>query len=242
MFVVVLVGLLVAGLGGVALARVLEGNDRPNKLIGTNQDDTLSGKGANDFLCGENGDDTYFGGKGPDLLVDSCTSNDPTGNDRMQGGPGTDGLIGDRGRDRIDGGPDTDFIAGGPGGDRIDAGDGHDILGKGTTLEIIVFGDGGNDHIRGGKGNDGLAGSAGEDEILGEEGDDVLFGVDGEDPPEADLVDGGRGRDVCFVDDLDVVRNCERIIEVSVAAEQRLAEPDAARAREAFETKYGLNQ
>jgi Ca2+-binding RTX toxin-like protein len=224
--VVALVVLLVAGLGGVALAKVIEGNNRPNTLVGTNQSDTLRGKGKNDDLCGDNGDDTYFGGRGPDLLVEFCTNNDPTGNDEMHGGPGTDAIIAGRGRDRID------------------AGDGHDIIGKGLRAVIVLFGDDGDDRIRGGKGSDGMSGDDGEDELFGEDGDDVLDAISDESSPQADLVDGGRGHDLCIVDTLDVVRNCERVIEFDAAARQLPADivVSEAEARAAFEAKYGTSE
>jgi Ca2+-binding RTX toxin-like protein len=103
----------------------------------------------------------------------------------------------------------------------------------------LVFGNDGNDSIRGGKGNDGLVGGNGRDEVYGEDGDDFLDGIS-ESVPVADLLDGGRGRDICVADDLDTVIRCEQVIRPS-ASRQRQADADAleTRAREAFEAKYG---
>jgi Ca2+-binding RTX toxin-like protein len=222
--VLVLAALLVAGLSGVALAKVITGNKRPNVLIGTNQADTLSGKGANDSLCGGPGNDTYLGGKGNDVLVEFCDDSLPDGgNDTMSGGPG------------------TDFILGEDGNDRIDAGDGNDIVGAARAPVPLVFGFEGNDRIRGGKGNDGLSGGDGLDEVYGEAGRDFLDGAI-EDVPRADLIDGGPGRDTCLVDDLDIVRSCEVILDIDALSQQARDDSTmAARAREAFMATYGAS-
>ena len=222
--VVVLAALLVAGFSGVALAEVLTGNNRPNVLIGTGQDDILSGKGANDTMCGGRGNDTYSGGKGNDAMTESCITGSLSGNDTMNGGPG------------------TDFIFGEEGNDRIDAGAGNDIVGAARFPIPLVFGNDGNDHIRGGKGNDGLIGENGRDELYGEDGDDLLDGIS-ESVPMPDLLDGGRGRDICVADDLDTVLRCEEIIRPSASSRQAQADPAAieARAREAFAARYGTS-
>ncbi|MFC0681039.1 calcium-binding protein [Lysobacter korlensis] len=50
------------------------------------------------------------------------------GNDRGEGGPGTDTVFGGFGRDRLGGGPGMDTLVGGPGNDRLDGGPGDDML------------------------------------------------------------------------------------------------------------------
>ena len=52
--------------GGVALAETLTGNDRDNRLIGTNQRDSISGGGGEDLIKGLRSIDSLNGGAGGD--------------------------------------------------------------------------------------------------------------------------------------------------------------------------------
>ena len=74
-------------------------------------------------------------------------------------------------------------------------------------------GDAGNDRLSGGKGRDRLAGGKGRDRLTGGAGNDVLSSVDRRRDAR---VAGGRGRDTCRVDvvDLPMVRGCTRVITV----------------------------
>jgi hypothetical protein len=85
----------------------------------------------------------------------------------------------------------------------------------GTTGNDSMVGNTGNDRLAGGTGDDVLAGRAGNDILFGGIGHDVLRGGVGNDVIYArdgqwDVVDGGPGVDVAYVDKFDVVLNVER--------------------------------
>jgi YVTN family beta-propeller protein len=107
----------------------------------------------------------------------------------IRGGPGNDRIFGGSGNDRIFGGSGNDVIRGGWGNDRI-------------------YGGPGNDVIRGGPGNDIIRGGTGNDRIYSGLGNDTVHARDG----HRDVVDCGPGRDAAFVDPVDVVRGCERVV------------------------------
>jgi Ca2+-binding RTX toxin-like protein len=95
--------------------------------------------------------------------------------------------------DTLVGGPQNDVLRGLAGNDRLRGGRGNDVL-------------------RGGAGNDRLAGGLGEDVMLGERGNDRFSARDG----ERDIVTGGPGFDQAWVDQLDAVRNVERVYRKTV--------------------------
>ena len=117
-------------------------------------------------------------------------------------------LTGTGGRDVIDGTDRAEEIWG---------------LGGGDTLN----GRGGTDTVRGGDGVDEVSGGSGADEAYGNAGDDylidapdtstdLLYGGRGSDnmqardfPAVKDLIYCGSGRDIAYVDRLDVVGGCE---------------------------------
>jgi Ca2+-binding RTX toxin-like protein len=90
---------------------------------------------------------------------------------------------------------------------------------SGTTRSDVLRGKAGNDRINGRKGDDELAGSAGKDKLVGGFGKDSLAGGGGADTLEArdgvadQRVNGGKGRDLCVIDQSDalVVKGCERV-------------------------------
>lgn len=90
----------------------IRGNDRPNSITGTANNDELRGEGGNDSLFGLGGDDLLRGGKGNDRLEGG------DGNDQLRGEAGNDVLFGGAGDDRFvfsdRGGADTvqDFTHG----------------------------------------------------------------------------------------------------------------------------------
>ena len=94
---------------------------------------------------------------------------------QIDGGSGSDLIIGSSGRDRIDGGSGSDLIVGGSGDDRIDGGAGRDILAGGKGDDYIQGG-AGDDRIYGGRGDDYIVGGAGDDTIKGGSGDDFIRG------------------------------------------------------------------
>ena len=160
------------------------GNNRKNRLVGTNGPDTIVGLGGDDILSGHGGNDRLFGGAGNDRLDGG------RGNDRLFGGTGSDTLLGGTGNDLLDAGPGTysDFLFGGSGNDtligyagadRLEGGDGDDIIDGGTDNDFISGGAGDNTLI-GGPGDDNMVGGAGTLTIFyGGYGADTMFGGDG---------------------------------------------------------------
>ncbi|MEV0323108.1 calcium-binding protein [Streptomyces sp. NPDC050658] len=128
------------------------------------------------------------------------------GDDRLNGGPRADRLIGDDpasfgllatpGDDTINGGPGNDTISGLAGNDTINGNAGNDTLG----------GDSGNDTLNGNQGNDTATGGSGNDTHNGGEGNDTLNAVDG--MIANDSLDGGLGFDTCNRDTGDTAINC----------------------------------
>src|SRR5438034_9288859 len=101
-------------------------------LYGDDTNNVLKGGGANDQLFGGNGDDIATGsiptttgtGTAADPIV--FTSFPASGDDYLEGGPGTDGLYGADGNDVIYGG------------------DGNDVPGLITSANFSIVGDGVN--------------------------------------------------------------------------------------------------
>ena len=80
---------------GVALAALVEGNDRDNQLTGTNYADTIRAYGGNDLVWALSGRDRIYGGYGADQLYGNRYG------DTISGGKGTDRLYGGYGNDHI---------------------------------------------------------------------------------------------------------------------------------------------
>lgn len=102
----------------------------------------------------------------------------------VNGGAGSDLIIGSELADGIVAGEGHDVVMGGAGDDRVDAGPGDDVVSGGDGNDVLVGGDGddflngkrGDDRLDGGPGNDTLAGGAGADALSGGPGNDVLNG------------------------------------------------------------------
>ncbi len=92
-------------------------------------------------------------------------------------------------RNREVGTPGDDILVGTPGDDAISGGSGDDQL----------FGGAGSDILNGNDGDDQLFGGAGRDNLNGGSGNDTL---DGGDDGDLDLLQGGLGDDVIFVNGL----------------------------------------
>jgi Ca2+-binding RTX toxin-like protein len=75
-------------IGGVALAETLTGNDRDNRLIGSNQRDSISGGGGNDLIKGLRSIDSLNGGAGNDDIY--AGPRDERARDTVVGGRGKD--------------------------------------------------------------------------------------------------------------------------------------------------------
>ncbi len=191
--------------------------------VGTNGDDPETYFNNNDpVIYGLDGDDfihytgfgaTYIeGGRGNDTIIGNLRI------DTIYGGDGNDLIRGEGGADRLYGGEgnDTIFVSGtfligmgqfggttyagpamafGGGGDDV-------ITGDGT---VNMFGDAGNDTIRGGTGLAYIDGGTGDDVIFaggsnlnvnllntafGGDGNDIIYGM------EAGLLYGGNGSDI----------------------------------------------
>jgi hypothetical protein len=107
-------------------------------------------------------------------------------------------IIGSHKGDRIRGRKGRDHFCGRKGADRISGGAGPDVLRGGK----------GRDTIRGGRGRDRINAVDGErDRIFGGRGRDTIHARDG----ARDTIDCGPGRDTARIDNLDVLRRCERV-------------------------------
>jgi TolB protein len=157
----------------------------------------------------------------------ACTITGTSGPDVLAGTPGNDVICGLGGRDMITGRGGTDIISGGRGahdsvwflwataGVRVRVG--LHAIGRGTEfLSGIedVHGSRFGDVIRGGGAPNRIWGRAGADIIRGGLDRDRLLGgrggdrIDARDGQPGDVVDGGRGADLCRADVGDLVRRC----------------------------------
>ena len=201
----------------------LTGNDEDNMLWGLAGMDTLDGEYGDDIIEGGYGADTLIGGDGSDtasyatsmmgvtvrLHSQQAMHGDAEGDEfgkrvkatyfnndgdpveemvpdieNLTGSAHDDILAGDSRDNTIMGGAGDDRLYGGPGG-------GDDML----------HGQGGNDHIFGGKGDDTLDGGDGNDHLWGNGGADIYRGGKGDDMIYANKedmlgkIDGGAGKD-----------------------------------------------
>jgi len=120
--------------------------------------------------------------------VNSTALSQETGSDQLasieivEGGSGSDTLIGDSNDNGLIGGAGNDTIAGGAGVDILSGGDGDDNVDGGD----------GNDAVSGNAGNDTLNGGAGSDVVAGGAGNDLIIA---DDSNSADVYSGGAGED-----------------------------------------------
>jgi Ca2+-binding RTX toxin-like protein len=208
----------------------LQGSSFDDILIGTNGANQLDGGGGADQLRGGLGDDIYVidnagdqafenAGEGSDTVVASIgyylfpnfetltlatgagdiygvgnelanviTGNEGSnlliagvGDDTVRGGAGVDSLFGQDGIDHLYGDAGIDFLVGGYGDDVLDGGTDADAL----------YGEDGADTLIGGA-------DFATDILVGGYGNDVLHGDSG--LGDYDLMDGGAGDDVYYVD------------------------------------------
>jgi Ca2+-binding RTX toxin-like protein len=137
----------------------------------------LSTGAGNIYGVGNDLANTITGNEGANLLIAGA------GNDTVSGGAGNDQLFGEDGADTINGDAGIDYLA---------AGIGNDFL----------YGGGDADNLYGEDGDDWLdAGDSFHTDILtGGAGNDTLDGISGQANPDYDLLDGGSGDDVYWVD------------------------------------------
>lgn len=161
-----------------------------NAIVGTNRKDTRTGTPRTDLMYGLAGNDVLRGAGGPDCITGG------SGNDVLRGDAGMDYLAGNAGNDLLIGGAGDDELRGGTGNDRIGGSAGRDIL----------IGEAGADRLTDSRGRDSFNGGPGNDRI--DARDSTAFGR-----RAGDTVNCGSGRyDVAFVDRVDRVRGCERIV------------------------------
>ncbi|MGB4115460.1 MAG: VCBS domain-containing protein [Polaromonas sp.] len=220
---------------GNNLNNVLNGGSLNETIIGKAGSDTLYGGAGDDSLDGGTGSDLLFGDAGNDVLkfskdgrwsggdyaYDYGNPGQPGSGERIHlvqmnrsldtidGGTGTDTLLGTSGDDAIildEGGQrikNIEVIDAGAGDDVVDltsdlyalgnvtlyGGEGDDVLWA-SSGDDAVYGGNGDDELRGSVGNDLLDGGSGEDLIIGGSGADVLDGKTGK-----DTLEGGTGND-----------------------------------------------
>jgi Ca2+-binding RTX toxin-like protein len=116
---------------------------------------------------------TVNGGPGTDILIGTPA------NDLLKGGDGVDLIIGGAGDDRLEGEGDTDFLFGGGGTNELFGGDEFDLLVGGNDVDCI-FGEDGIDLALGRDGNDNIHGGEKIDILIGGAADDLIFGDEGQ--------------------------------------------------------------
>ena len=121
----------------------------------------------------------------------------------IEGTDGDDVIIGSRGDDFILGHGGDDLVCGGGGADDIRGGDGNDTI-FGERGDDTLRGDVGDDFISSGRGNDHISGGFGKNLLYGDEGDDILDGTQG----VGGKLNGGRGRNLCFIGAEQEVDDC----------------------------------
>lgn len=165
------------------------------------------GRAGNDtFNAANQGHNIAFGWLGQDTLTGH------RGNDALNGGPNDD---------TVTGGPYKDFLYGGGGSDLIDGGpsspgSSDDLFGGGFCRETgyygFVEGSGGGqntpDAACSNDLGDTIRGGTGVDHIWESNSDHVGDG-------SIDTIDGGDHRDVCMVEPVDIVSNCETIVTIA---------------------------
>jgi trimeric autotransporter adhesin len=119
------------------LARLVQGDDSDQVLVGYGSDDLIDGGAGNDSINGMGGDDQLFGGDGDDTLDGN------EGNDELVGGEGNDHLLGGSGSDELVGGMGNDHLLGASGDDvyRFSSGDGQDVIEDTKGDNTIIFND-----------------------------------------------------------------------------------------------------
>jgi Ca2+-binding RTX toxin-like protein len=129
------------------------------------------------FGVGTAGVNTLTGNESGNLLIGG------DGDDTVNGGAGNDSLFGEQGGDALYGDAGIDYLAAGIGNDFLYGGDDPDNL----------YGEDGDDTLDGGN-------SFHTDILVGGAGNDTLDGSSGQANPDYDLMDGGSGDDIYYVD------------------------------------------
>ena len=207
----------------------LTGGEGSDTLAGGAGGDRLEGRGSFDyFYDGEGGsgieadvvdggagsDSVSYGGRRARVVVDVVSPSRPSG----EAGEGdslasVEQATGGTGPDVMRAGPEPVVFSGGRGNDRLVGGFGNDRL-YGDEGDDKLYGSGGRDRLLGGTGNDGIRAGCGPAKLYGQAGRDRLFSLNG----AADRVVGGPDRDFARFDQLDGVKQVERLDEMHVDA------------------------
>ncbi|MCW5586304.1 MAG: M10 family metallopeptidase C-terminal domain-containing protein [Chromatiales bacterium] len=136
---------------------------------------TFYGGDGNDFMVGRILNDSLYGGADNDLLIGGSVAS------AISGMPIVQNTSEATGNDMLDGGPGTDACYGFDGNDTILGGEGNDsgsisliYYGDPFLARAGLFGGDGNDYIDGGRGNDWIDGGHGRDTLVGGIGRDTF--------------------------------------------------------------------
>jgi hypothetical protein len=207
----------------------LYGGSGNDLFYGEQGDDLLDGGAGNDVLIGGAGSDLYFVDSQADVVIELADPGFDavfsTGSFYLYAnieqltleGSGDHFGVGNALANTMIGNDGSNLLLGGGGDDAINGGGGDDSI-FGEAGNDGLLGDDGIDYLVGGAGNDELWGLNDADALYGEDGDDYLVGGDdfatdilvggaGNDFLEGasglgdyDLMDGGAGDDVYYVD------------------------------------------
>ena len=165
-----------------AMAVLLGGDGRANRLTGGSGNDQIAGEDGNDVLAGSSGADELLGGDGDDqILYDGADM-------LAAGGMGQDLLI-LAGAAQVDLADPFDQVVGGgvaSGFEHVDA--------SLAAASVRIAGDDGANRLSGGQVADMIAGGDGDDLLAGNGGDDRLDGGGGD-----DRLEGGAGSDLVLL-------------------------------------------
>jgi Ca2+-binding RTX toxin-like protein len=170
--------------GSLTHSNYIDGNNKPNKLIGGCENDEIWGNNGNDWIEGDKGDDVLNGGNGDDLIFGG------EGNDIIYGNDGNDVIYPGSGTDTVDGGEGIDTVV--LKGDYVNKVGIYINLAEGfglgadadNNLYISIenaIGTDLPDTLTGSDGDNLLRGYGGEDTIIPLKGHDYLFGGEGKD-------------------------------------------------------------
>ncbi|BAL24631.1 calcium-binding protein [Azoarcus sp. KH32C] len=187
---------------------IIDGGSGADQIWGSRGNDVVRGGDDDDFIYGDGvitagvpqyvppsefGNDQIDGGTGSDTLLGQG------GDDQVYGGIGADILFGDlreldsqwHGNDYLDGGDGDDFLLGEGGGDTLVGGLRNDLLVGDDWYPSLSLSRHGKDSLDGGSGQDTLIGGGLADTLAGGDGDDLLFG----DASDGSLGDQWQGDD-----------------------------------------------
>lgn len=173
---------------------LIEGDDEPNEITGTDGGDSILAKGGDDTVHGGAGDDGIRTGDGADFV---------------DGGAGDDLIYTGRGNDTVSADPGDDEIYLGAGDDLygaydLGADDGNDTIDGGSGNDTIIT-NLGHHSISGGTGDDQIEDHGGIVHIDGGDGDDLILSPDDSEPDAADTLLGGSGNDTIHAGANDIV-------------------------------------